>query len=672
MVPAMLKQIPVILAFLALLAPPALAIQSAEVAATELRQQRDDFLAAERALRTGDRKTFEALRAGLHAYPLYPYLHYEDLGSRLARASAAEITDFVARNGDTPLAALLQRRWLGMLARNGRWETLLEHFPASTEGMGTELECHRRRALLETGRADAALEGVVGLWLVGHSQPAACDPVFNAWRDRGGLDSGLAWQRFRLAMKAGEIRLARYLVRYMDAERGGWAELWLRVHGSPRLLDTRHREVAALPVRSDIFAHGVRRIARADIEAALGTWERIARESPGLSADDRVEIERSLAITLAVRGHPQALERLLALEDAPADDAVREWRVRAPLAREEWKDVLASIERMDENGREAPAWRYWRARALEALGQPTLAEEQFLSLAESRGYYGFLAADRLERPYALGHAPLSAEDAGAVDPAVYPGIARARELRALGREVDARREWYHATRDMSEWQLISAAALARDWGWHDRAIITLARTGPHDDLELRFPLAHQASILAHARAHGIDPALAFAVVRQESAFAADARSPAGALGLMQLLPSTARQVAARLDLPFGGRPALLDIETNLRIGMAYLRQLLDRYGHQIPALAAYNAGPHRVDTWLPVDRMVDADVWAEVIPFRETRNYVQNVMYFAAIYERRLGNGTDGRLADRMPVVVPKDARFTRKAADAEEDGASS
>lgn len=654
----MLPLLPRLLAFTVFLAFPAL---SAAGDVAEPEQQRADFLTAEHALRTGDRRTFDALAEQLRDYPLYPYLRYEELGRRLSHAPAAEIADYVDRNGDTPLASLLQRRWLGALARSGRWQTLLEHFPASAAGLGTELECHRRRALLETGRPDAALEGIDDLWLAGSSQPAACDPVFDAWRDRGGLDADLAWQRFRLAMKAGEIRLARYLTRYMDAERRDWAGLWLRIHGSPRLLDARHREVAALPVRSDIFAYGVRRIARADIEAALSTWERIVVDLPALPDEDRSEVERNLAMTLAVRGHPRALERLLAIDTAASDSGVREWRVRVPLARDEWKDVLASIEHMDEAEREAPAWRYWRARALEALGQADVAEELFLSLAIARGYYGFLAADRLGLPYELGHVPLGPEDAAAVDPAAYPGIARARELRALGRELEARREWFHATRHMSDWQLASAAALAHDWGWHDRAIITLARTGPHDDLELRFPLAYREAIVRQALAHDIDPALAFAVIRQESAFAADARSPAGATGLMQLLPSTARQVAARLGLPFGGRSALLDPDTNLRLGMSYLRQLIDRYGHELPALAAYNAGPNRVDSWLPIDRTTDADVWAEVIPFRETRNYVQNVMYFTAIYARRLDEDAAGRLADRMPALVPKDAHFTHR-----------
>ena len=624
--------------------------------APETRQQRADFLAAEQALRRGDSATFDRLLGQLRDYPLYPYLRYQQLQRRLASAPNEEIAAFVRAHAGSPVAERLHQSWMLSLAQRKQWDALLKYYPA--HAAGAELECYRRRALHHAGRVDEALAGVESLWLVPRSQPAACDPLFSIWQQRGGVTPELAWQRFRLAMGANEITLARYLVRFMDEPRKEWAELWLRVHASPRLLESRQRPAAELPARDDILAHGMRRLVRTDLERAVRVWDQAQQESP-MTTEARAGVERSLATALAVRRHPQAVERLAAVDEAWSDSAVREWRVRTPLARGDWQGVLAAISRMGETEREAPDWRYWQARALEALGQTAQAEEIYLDLALARGYYSFLAADRLGRPYELRHAPLTAEDATAVTPEAYPGIARARELYLLGRIVDARREWQHATRDMAVWQLKSAAALAQGWGWHDRAILTLARTDLRDDLELRFPLAHREQILAQAKASDIDPALAFAIVRQESAFAPDARSSAGALGLMQLMPATAQRLAASLDMPLGNRLALLDVATNLRLGMTYLRQMLDRYGHQTAALAAYNAGPHRVDGWLPTEDLVEADVWADIIPFRETRNYVQNVMFFSAIYEHRMELPA-GRLAHRMPVVVPRDARLTR------------
>ena len=211
---------------------------------------------------------------------------------------------------------------------------------------------------------------------------------------------------------------------------------------------------------------------------------------------------------------------------------------------------------------------------------------------------------------------------------------------------------------MAQWQLLGAARLAHEWGWHDRAITTMARTRQRDDLRLRFPLAHREQIEAAADANGIEPAFAFAIIRQESAFTPDARSPAGALGLMQVLPRTARQVAERMGLRFSRSRELLNVATNLRLGMAYLGQMLRRFNeHPLLAAAAYNAGQYRVDKWIRRDHIIPADIWLETLPVAETRNYVRNVLLFTAIYQQRLGQ-TPERLHKRMMPITPPGVRL--------------
>ncbi len=660
------------LPFLLLLLIPGLLAPVAPVHAADteaaLEQQRALFLEAERALRQGAITRFDTLSIELRDYPLYPYLRYQYLRPRLARAAEAEIAAFVREQAGGPLAARLHHAWIDSLARRGQWETLLRHYPARAESIA--LECYRRQALLHTGADARAFDDIESLWLSGESRPAACDPVFTAWRARGGLDTGLAWKRFRLAMQASEVRLARYLTRYMDDTHRDWAELWLRVHGNPRLVNGPQRPAGEHPLHADIVIHGIKRMARTNIDLAVETWDRAVNSHPALARELHPDVERSLALTLAVRSHPRALERLQALDERAADTPLREWRVRAALAREDWPAVLDAIAQLHEDEREAPAWRYWQARSLEALQQTQQAGEIYLELALARGYYSYLAADRLVLPYQLQHRAVADEYGDSVRPEEYPGLARARELYQLGRLVDARREWYFATRDMADWQLKSAAVQARGWGWHDRAIMAVARTEFRDDLELRFPFAYREQITAAAREQGVDPALAFALIRQESAFDPHARSPAGALGLMQLMPSTARQLARHLDIPAPTQAGLLDIRTNLRLGMGWLRRMLDRYGHQAVALAAYNAGEHRVDDWLPREQAVPADLWAETLPFRETRGYIQNVMLFAVIYEQRMDR-EHGKLAQRMPPVMPRNARLTRNDSPAAEPAAA-
>lgn len=652
MVIAMNRSLPCLLLTLLIGLVPALT-QAAE---PTLEQQRDDFLAAEHALSLGALARFHALAAELRDYPLYPYLRYQYLRPRLAQSAEAEIRAFIRDHGDSPLAGRLQHAWIETLARRGQWDTLLRNFPAHSDSV--TLDCYRRQALLQTDAEAQALDGIESLWLVGYSRPRACDPLFSAWRAQDGLSSELAWQRFRLAMQSNEISLARYLTRYMNDSHQAWSEQWLQVHRNPRLITNAQRPAINHPAHDDILTHGISRMARSDIDQAIAVWDKAVGTPAALSREYHADIERNLAMVLALRSHPQALERLDAIDNAATDASLREWRVRTALARQDWAAVLNAIDQLRDDERDDPSWHYWRARALEALDRQVEANDSYHELAQNRGYYSFLAADRAGLPYRLNHQAVDREIAAAVTPETYPGLARARELLQLDRMLDARREWFFATRHMADWQLQSAAVIAHGWGWHDRAVITVAQTDFRDDLELRFPLVYPDQVSAAADRHGINPALAFALIRQESAFDRRARSPAGALGLMQLMPATASRLARLLERETPNQGALLDVDTNLDYGMAWLRRLLDRYNNPAVALAAYNAGEHRVDGWLPQDRMISADIWIDTIPFRETRAYIRNIMLFTTIYEQHLKLPGE-TLTQRMPVVVPRDALIT-------------
>jgi soluble lytic murein transglycosylase len=628
-------------------------------AASELRRMRADFLAAEQALQRRDDARFARLYAALDGYPLQPYLAAANLERRLKTAAPEEVASFIAAHAGTPYADRLQQRWLRSLAQRKQWRTLVEQSPVPAPG--TELECLRRIALRETGREDEAFHDVQSLWLAPRSLPADCDPLFEAWIERGGLTPELAWQRFRLAIEANQLTLARYLLRFLDGDREVSARLWLRLHARPELLE---RETLTGDAEGQaMYAHAFRRLLKRDTDRALLMWDRLASPASPVSPELRRRLESHLATTLALRRHPAAPLRLDALDDEHADSSAREWRIRAALHAGDWAAVEEGIGRLPEEQRSEPRWRYWLARALEARGDEEGARALLLDLAGTRDYYGFLAADRIGLPYRFAHRPLTVEDGAAAAIAALPGLARARELYLFGRLPQARREWLYATQRMNETELTVAARLAHEWGWHDRAILTIARTPERDDLELRFPMAYRSEILAAAAAQDVDPALAFAVIRQESAFAADARSPAGAMGLMQLMPATARRVASQLQIQLSDSMRLLDVTTNLRLGMSYLRRMIDQFAHQLPALAAYNAGPARVTEWLPRDRNLDADVWAETIPFHETRNYVQNIMYFSAIYENRLGIEGGGLNARMRDAILPPGTRLTRSPA---------
>ena len=622
----------------------------ADGAAPETQRQR--FLAAEKALQRGQLKRYEELAAGLEEYPLYPYLRFQSLKRRLSRVSSQQARSFLDDYQGSPLADRFLRSWLDELQRRRDWEQYLVFYrPGSSE----KRQCHHLQALLNSGRTEQAFEGVADIWLTGHSLPDACDPVLAAWRQAGRLTPERVWARIDLAMQEGSIRLARYLGRYLPAgEERDWLDRWLQLHRQPERLLALGEETlpGEHPYREKILLHAVKRLARKDATRAADAWRRIEGRFP-FTGDQRYQARRALAIAMIDADPPDLLQRLESLEAAPEDTRLLELRIRTGLKYQAWKQVLSWIDALPTKLAETERWRYWKARALEQLGVTETADRLYTELAGNRSFYGFLAADRRGRPYNLSHTPLEVPAGQLSEIAAGDGFRRARELYLLGRQLDARREWRAATAGLDDTRLQAASKLAQSWGWHTQAIFTLARTGYWEDLELRFPVQHRQTISQAARRQQLDNAWVYAVIRQESAFASDARSPAGALGLMQLMPRTARTVAKRLKKRPPKRRDLLTPATNIELGTAYLGQVLALLGdNPVLATSAYNAGPHRVKQWLP-EFSIPADLWIETIPFRETRRYTQRVLTYAVIYDQRLGR-TPERIASRMPEILPR------------------
>lgn len=592
------------------------------------------FRVTDAALARGERVALTAARATLQDYPLYPYLLYRDLNQRLDEFPATEVRAFLRDYDDLPLAGQLRSDWLQQLAETERWDDYLQDYRATGN---ITLDCQHRRALLARGRVTEALADIESIWVHGHSRPDACDPVFAVWRERGGFTRERIWQRFELAMAAGQDGLGRYLRNLMQGEQRAAADRWLRIHAEPQRL----RELEPDPTQphaADIVLHGLQLLSRRDSVATAPLFDELQARHRRNGGPGWDRLQRQLALFVAARGHHGAAARLAALPDELVDEDVEAWRIRVPLRQQDWPEVLRQTERLRPDTAQQLDWRYWRARALEATGDSDSARTLYAELAEQRDYYGFLAADRLRRDYRIEHRPTHVSAAVLEAMTQQPAMLRSRELWLLNRVVEARREWQQALDEAEPDQLRAAALLTDDWGWHDRAIVALARAGDWDDLTLRFPLPYRDQVIAAARGQALDPAWVYAVMRQESLFQADARSSANALGLMQILPSTGQQIAARLGENWGGNASLLDPAISIRYGAHYLSGNLDRLQlNPVLASAAYNAGTGRVLSWLPEDEAIDAAVWAETIPFFETRGYIRRVLEYSVVYAWRLG-----------------------------------
>ena len=616
--------------------------------------QRYQFQEAEKALKKGHITRFRRLAKSLQDYPLYPYLEYAALKRQLDTATPEKIQAFLQQYGDSPLAGRLHKNWLYSLARRGRWQLLADNFDSTVTEK--RLLCHYAHALVKTGQSERAFAILrERLWLTHRSLPRQCNKPIAAWKKSGELTPELVWQRIRLAMQKGRVRLARHLAKLLPQNERFWVDIWVKVRRDPGYLTEvfAHFSESPNPVLGWISVYGLRRMASKKPLEAAATWKTLKRQYP-FSSNEAERIERRLALALLNEHDDKAAQLWLAeLDLGRTDDKVISLHFFSAMQDQDWETALAWLERLSPAQQHTEQWRYWRGRVLEAMGRLEEARSVYVLNGESRGYYSFLAADRAGHRYQFAHVPLRYEASDLADLSALPSIQRARELIAIKRTVDARREWNYTIARLPQAQLLKAAKLADQWGWHDRVIATLAQAGYWDDLELRFPLGHQQLVLSQAARQKINPAWAFAIIRQESAFTPDARSHAGALGLMQLLPRTARRVARNMHLRRPKRHDLLKAETNIRLGLRFLKKVQDRFhGHPVLATAAYNAGQYRVKQWLPQQGSVAADVWIETVPFKETREYLKRVLTYTVIYEQRLGRQPVPLLERMTPIGV--------------------
>ncbi|MCA1791597.1 MAG: transglycosylase SLT domain-containing protein [Thioalkalivibrio sp.] len=615
--------------------------------------ERSIFLLAERALSNNDDRAFLTTRQLLTGYPLLQYLDYRRLARNLSEANPEDIAAFLETHDDGPLARMLRNHFLDHLAKEKKWPMFLR-FAEDGGPLSTELTCFRMQAQLQTGKRQEALVDGEAIWLHGRSQPKACDPALEAWRAEGWLTPQLAWQRLELALEADQTGLARYLRRYLSAEDRPWADRWLELEAEPGRITRAGFRASDHHAAPTMLERAFQRLIRNKPAEALATWASHGQQL-GLDPQARARIEHALALRLAVRSLPETLPFMGSLSDEVFDDQLRQWQLRSALRDRDWNTVSTAVDGMTPDTAAEAQWQYWRARALEQLGRSDEALHAYREAARERNFHGFLAADRLGQPYRIGHEPLSVPTTLEERVADIPAIQRMRELVLLERFAEARREWSHMINDLSTQEQEAAARLFANWGWHDRAIFTVARARNWGDIDLRFPLAFTDLILDGARNQDIDPAWAMAIARQESAFLHDVRSSAGALGIMQIMPATGRSVAGAAGVQIRNDSDILNPANNTRLGTYYLRRNLDGFGgHSMLSTAAYNAGAHRVRSWLPEAGRIDPDIWAELIPFHETRDYVQRVFAYRIIYAVRLGL-TPPSLGTLLFPVTPQD-----------------
>ena len=616
-----------------------------------------DFVAAKAAFDRGDFRQLDALAPALSGHVLARYVEYWQLKSRLDAAAPEAVQSFVARYPDGPLSDRLRVDWLKVLGKRGDWNRFALDYPLATSE-DTELACYGAQYRYQRDGA-AALAAAKPLWFTGSSTPDACEPVFAALIAGGDLSVADRRARFRLAAAAGNARLAQAIAADLPGADKIAARDLLAVDRDPLRSLAKGQFAWKTAAGHELALYALERAARKDAVEARAAWQKWRAH---FTVADRNYGSLRLAYYAARQLNPQANQWFHELPHVALTPDEQAWRIRAALRAAAWHDVKSAIEALPAADQQEPVWRYWRARALAMQNGGDEALTIYASLAGSPTYYGLLASEALGRTATLNVAasnPLANDDAAMAAMAAFgkrPDVMRAVKLAQLDVRLESIREWNQAVRGMSDDALLLAAEYARRAGLYDRAIYTAERTAARHDFSLRYLTPFRSEFGTAAREQGIDEELLYGIARQESRFAADIVSSAGAVGLMQLMPGTARWVAKQLTVADYSPSRIANVDLNTRFGAFYFKYWQDRLG-QLPALAAaaYNAGPSRAQSWRPATGSLEGAIWVETIPFNETRDYVKRVLANTMVYAQALDRPYVG-LTKRLGTVTPRDS----------------
>ncbi len=615
-------------------------------AGTAIAAPDDDFMAAREAFRVGNAPRLAEYARKLKGYPLEPYLQFWQLRLRIDDVSAEEVQGLMAATRDSPVSDQLRADWLRVLGKRQNWTEYAAEYPKLVNDT-PELACYALQAGLGPSTLDEWQARVRQVWFTSRDLPESCTPLFDTLIAQQALSTEDIWGRVRLALEAGNTGAATRAANYLPEGHGLDARALAGIASNPlQYLDKKSYNLRSRGGRETaMFA--VHRLGRTSPQLAAERWEKLAPQFPEA---ERAYVWGVIAWQGAQRLDPAALGWYR--RAGPLNDAQLAWKIRAALRAQSWPDVAAAIDAMSAKEQQDPAWRYWKARALRQQGRTEEARALFVPLSTEYSFYGQLALEELGGKV---NVPLRtytprADEVKAM--AAAAGFQRALVFYRLNLRFEGNREWFWTIREMDDKQLLAAAEYARRLELWDRAINTADRTKELHDFSLRYLSPYREQAKDPIARERLDEAFVYGLIRQESRFLPGVKSSAGAAGLMQLMPATAKWVAGKMGLKDWRWTSVNEVDTNLSLGTWYLKHVLDTLdSHPVLASAAYNAGPGRARAWR-ADQPMEAAIYAESIPFNETRDYVKRVManasYYAALFNQQ-AQSLKGRIGTVMP-----------------------
>ncbi len=609
-----------------------------------------DFLAARDAFRAGDTVKLAQFAQRLKKSPLEVYVSYYQLRLALERAPPEVIQAFLERPEDSPMIDRLRGEWLKQLGKQQQWTLFDAEYPRLIN-QDIELNCYALQSRLHAPPQQLSAD-IHSLWLSGKTQPDSCNTLFETALSSGIISEQEVWQRLRLALEENNIPLTKQLVEQLaHTNTISLTALDTAISNAERFLATLKQGTINQGEQA-IALFAIQRLAKQSLDLAITHWDKISADFP---AEQRSYFYGWLGYEAARQQDSRALQWYGLADTGQLNEQQLAWRARAALRELDWPEILLSIGLMPEAQQQEGVWRYWQARALQAEAQTEQAIAIFTPLSKEFNFYGQLASDELGDT--VSHdTGLRNHQPGKQDIAIIttlPGVQRSVALYRMGLPGDALNEWSWTIRNFNDQELLAAAEIARRNKMYDRAIGTADKTTNLHDFNLRYLAPYRHAAMQHIRANKLDEAWVYGLMRQESRFVTQAKSTAGAAGLMQIMPATARLMAKKLGLKNYRGTQIQKLDTNLKLGTYYMKTILSQFDDSpVLASAAYNAGPRRAERWR-ADYPLEGAIYIETIPFNETRNYVKKVMSNTMYYARQFGISTD-TLKSRLGTIAGK------------------
>lgn len=596
----------------------------------------EDYLKVREAFRAGNAAHVAEYAERMKRHVLFPYAEYFRLRMELETTDASTIRAFLTRYDGSFVADRLRGEWLQILGKRRQWTLFAEEYPKLVN-REESLQCYALQHRLARGDKAAGAEAR-SLWFTGRDMPVSCVAVFDSLIGTNVIRVEDIWTRIRLAFEAGNTGVAKSVNKYLPHHQAlDLQKLSAATRDARRFLD--RQTVFKSRADREIALFALLRLLRSETNQAFARWHKIRGQFP---ETDQSYFMGNLAYWAAIRQDSRAMnwfmEATRSKHAYPLSETKQAWRARVALREGNWQRLLHSISQMPAAMQQEDVWRYWHARALKVGKKNVEANALLIPLSHEHSFYGQMAREELGEMLSVPaiEYQVSAQEIQLMEQ--NPGIRRAMALYRLNQRVEANREWIWTVQHFSDAQLLAAAKVAQRYGIYDRAINTAIKTVTHHDFNLRYLAPYREQMRPVVQQQQLDESFVYGLIRQESRFIADIKSSAGAAGLMQLMPATAKWVAGKLGVKNFHNSLITDINTNLQLGTYYLKHVLDQLDDQpLLAAAAYNAGPGRAKRWRGAQPLEGA-IYAETIPFNETRDYVKvvlsNSMYYANNFEQ--------------------------------------